>query len=88
MKKTIFIFKYALSDGILKVVAEISEDGCARYKTPGDCFAKHYSRSAYALTFEEAKKKAEEMRKRKIASVKKQLERLEKLTFPAPVERK
>lgn len=77
----VYITKYALSTGIEKVDTEL-------YKSAID--NRYYVQIAYnkyyigidAFTIEsQAIEKAEEMRVKKIASLKKQIEKLEKLNF-------
>lgn len=77
----VYITKYALSTGIEKVDTEL-------YKSPIDnrYYTKVYYNRYYigseAFTVEsQAIEKAEEMRVKKIASLKKQIEKLEKLNF-------
>lgn len=77
----VYITKYALSTGIEKIDTEL-------YKSAID--NRYYIREGYncyfigkeAFTIEsQAIEKAEEMRVKKIASLKKQIEKLEKLNF-------
>lgn len=84
--KKVFIIKYALAQGIIEKETEITiykspiEEPieCARVidEWPGYTIGKE----AF-YTLEEAVKKAEEMRKKKIASLRKQIEKLEKMEF-------
>jgi hypothetical protein len=76
-----YVTKYALSAGIKEMQLEYdgsrycNEIGSGIFRFFGrlgrDCFRSHF----------EAKERAEEMRKDKIASLKKQIAKLEKLTF-------
>lgn len=79
----IWISKYALSDGITEHECEPPNDGSA-YVYPGAPFAGYIGftlgREAHT-TPEEAAKAAEAARVKKIASVRKQIAKLEKLTF-------
>lgn len=76
----VFITRYALSEGILEIDAiiyEINPNVIYVYYNY-QCF--HIGKSAF-LDKADAIKKAEEMRKKKIASLKKQISKLEKMTF-------
>jgi hypothetical protein len=79
----IWISKYALSGGISEYECAEPHDG---YAYPGDPFPPYASfkvgRDAHA-TREDAVKAAEAARTKKIASVRKQLARLEALRFDA-----
>lgn len=78
---TVYITKYALSAGITKREGEISESGSFQYRDPvhrGLLWAWH---TDYRLAETEALEKAEDMRKKKIASLKKQIAKLEAMTF-------
>lgn len=81
----VFITRYALTSGIREVEAEI-EKSSSRFGNIPD----YVTINAWTLCYigkdaflkkEDAIKKAEEMRKRKIASLLKQIEKLEKLIF-------
>jgi hypothetical protein len=83
-KYTVYVVKYALTQGIYKaqvVYSGISEMVCTEDKYHM-CY--HGINKDYSFTFEEAKKIAEKMKVKKIASLKKKLERLEKITFECP----
>lgn len=83
----VWITKYALTRGI----EEITSDDVSRMliKKNGDLvmygksgmFPVSYSPDNYSLDKQSAIKKAEEMRQKKIASLKKQIEKLEKMRF-------
>ncbi|HBE9079116.1 TPA: hypothetical protein KNG91_002039 [Serratia fonticola] len=78
---TVYITKYALTAGVLKREGEISESGSVQYRDPvhrGLLWAWH---TDYRLTEAEALVKAEDMRKKKIASLKNQIAKLEAMTF-------
>ena len=81
MKTTIYISKYALSSGITKHESEIIDDGLAK---PGSHFvswALFKIGKECHLTREGAVLEAESQRVKKIASLKKQIAKLEKLSF-------
>lgn len=77
----VWITKYALTTGIYEIEAEITENGSA--------FDMHASLPTFYnkegkdwhRTKEDAIQKAEAMRQKKIVSLKKQIEKLEKLKF-------
>lgn len=71
----VWITKYALTSGIIEKEAEI-KGGIAIVSTLETYYGKEWHR-----TEEDAKKRAEEMRLKKIESLKKQIERLEKIQF-------
>lgn len=83
--KKVFITRYALTRGIIEKETEITvykspieepiECACVE-EWPGYTIGKE----AF-YTLEEAVKKAEEMRNKKIASLRKQIEKLEKMEF-------
>jgi hypothetical protein len=79
----IWISKYALSNGITEHDCEPPEEGSTRV-FPGKPFAPYVGftlgRDAHA-TPQEAAKAAEAARLKKIASVRKQLAKLEKMSF-------
>lgn len=78
---TVWISKYALTKGIFQLeVKSTSEDGNAVYgKGWEDAY--HGKGKEWHETKEQAVIRAEEMRKKKIASLQKQISRLEKLKF-------
>lgn len=84
--KKVFITKYALTQGIREEEAEISvfkyvsKEPEENARVRGEWSGYPIGKEAF-YTLEEAVKKAEEMRKRKIASLKKQIEKLEKMEF-------
>ena len=76
----VYITKYALTAGIIEADAEILKGDMILIN--GDwnrCF--HGEGKDWHRTFEEAYKKAEQMRIKKIASLKKQLSKYEKMRF-------
>jgi hypothetical protein len=79
-KTTVYCIKYALTSGILRLEGEISPDGYFK-QFPYHLCGHHLSRNDYRLTIEEAKDAAEALRKRKIASLEKQLEKVRSQTI-------
>jgi hypothetical protein len=82
-KITAYVTKYALTDGIIKVYAEhcvsVSDKMIA---FPAGAHSQNYIHgNDWHFTEGDALAKAEEMRQKKIASLKKQIARLEKLEF-------
>jgi hypothetical protein len=73
----VFVTKYALSAGIEEVRAEVTDNGYA-YRNG---WRQQYSPGDWHRTRAGAVKAAEAMRAKKIASLKKQIAKLEKLTF-------
>lgn len=76
--ETVFVTKYALSGGVQKLTLEISE---------GRAYGHHYSffgPREYFHTWPEALADAERRRGEKIASLKKQIAKLEKMKFEEP----
>lgn len=84
--KKVFITKYALTQGIIEKETEITiykssiEEPIECARVIGEWPGYTIGKEAF-YTLEEAVKKAEEMRKRKIASLRKQIEKLEKMEF-------
>lgn len=80
MKTTIYITKYALTDGILVREGEPTHtEGGYFYKyEPGALTSSIYGKDVY-LAPEPALKRAEEMRVKKIASLEKQIKKLQTL---------
>lgn len=77
----VFITKYALTKGIIEVEGETtSSTTMVRYKS-GKYPNQYIHKPFWYENREEAVKHAEELRKRKIASVKSQITKLEKITF-------
>lgn len=78
----IYITRYALTAGIQKVDATLHDDGTtASYKVEGHWITAYVHGKDFWLTEGDAKKRANEMVAKKIASVEKQLVKLRKLTF-------
>lgn len=77
----VYITKYALSTGIEKINTELCESDIDNRYYVQIAYNKYYI-GIDAFTVEsQAIEKAEEMRIKKIASLKKQIEKLEKLNF-------
>lgn len=79
----VFITNYALTGGIKEVETEIIKSNLINeeyVKPKGMCSIYYIGKNAFTNK-SEAIKKAEDMRKRKIASLYKQIERLKKLSF-------
>jgi len=76
----VWITKYALTIGIMERDVDPPEDGTIAVRDPG-VFTKYYHHGEWFETPSEARDRAEEMRNRKIASVKKQLAKLEAMKF-------
>ena len=77
----VWITKYALTKGILEI--ECVKIGDAGVREVGNSFPTYYhgEGNEWHRTKESAIKKAEEMRQKKIESLKKQIEKLEKMRF-------
>lgn len=79
----VYITKYALTSGIKDMETEIKKSNFADtpdYVRDASWTSFYIGRDAF-LDKSEALKKAEEMRKKKIASLRKQIVKLEKLSF-------
>ena len=80
----VYVSKYALTDGIrLSEVVRSSMYDCKYISVRGYALSAVVGRNAHA-TWPEALAAAEKMRAKKIASLRKQIERLEKLEFKEP----
>lgn len=79
----VFITKYALTSGIKEVETEIHKSTFKDYPNyiRDSAYSFHYIGKDAFLNKSEALQKAENMRKKKIASLRKQIEKLEKLSF-------
>ena len=79
MKETVYITKYAVSQGILKVKADILSGGTMISWKPNDSSITQYFHGRgrdWHTTLESAMKRAEDMRLRKVASLNKQLHKI------------
>ena len=83
----IYITKYALTIGVDEADAEIS-GGCAvvrKGSRPDQYLDQYFHEGEWHITKTAAVAKAEDMRKRKIASLQRSIAKMEKLTFGEPV---
>jgi hypothetical protein len=78
----VWITKYALTTGIFEVEVRDVENGMVAHKQQG-CYDIYYhgQGNEWHLNVESAIAKAEDMRKKKIAALKKQIAKLEKADF-------
>lgn len=78
----VFITKYALTKGIIEKEADIHSfrDGSKFAYVRGEFIGYKMTVDAF-YDYESAIQRAEEMRKKRIASLKRQIEKLEKLSF-------
>lgn len=72
----VWCVKYALTQGVFKINGFINEHG--RFHCPF-MYHQHFSPKEFDLTLEGAMLKSEAMRKKKIASLRKQIAKLESL---------
>lgn len=81
-EKTIiaYISKYALTTGVVKREVRMSRSAPDMAVTLGN-YTQCFHKGEWFLTEDEAKADAENRRKKKIVSLKKQIEKLEKLKF-------
>lgn len=84
----VWITKYALTDGISEgeiIAGHKIRENPIEYKSRYFCRSKdgdqYLDRDDFCFTYELAVQKAEEMHKKKIASLKKQIEKLEEMRF-------
>lgn len=85
-KKLAYVTQYALSAGIrcVEIIRE-DDDGYANVKWPGGLNGSAlFNRNQWSSSAEDAVKRANAMRVAKIASLQKQITKLEKLTFKLP----
>ncbi len=77
----IFIVKYALTEGIF--IVDATERAGNMYSSPSTqgFGTLYWHKNEYALTVEEAIARAEELRKKKLKSLRKQLDKLEQKVF-------
>ena len=78
-----WITKYALSDGIFQVEVEECGDKMVKENAPRwpGTLAQYFHGNDWHTSRTEAVKRAEDMRKRKIASLRKKLDQLEGMKF-------
>lgn len=77
----LYVTKYLFTNGILEVNCTISDGGYAYGKLDGRYYESQFSPKDFYYTLDEARVDAELKRTKKITVVKKQLAKLEKLTF-------
>lgn len=76
----VWITKYALTKGIIEVEVDSTSSGSIIVKT-GDLKGSWFYHTHYCTSKQEAIVKANEMRRKKIDSLKKQIDKLEKMKF-------
>lgn len=76
-----YITKYALTQGILEKEGEVSENMLQVPPSSAKHFSQYFHGKDWHKTIEEAKARAEEMRLKKIESLKKKLQALEDMSF-------
>lgn len=83
MKTTIYLTKYALTKGILKMDAEIDDEGWAVVGKNNNWNGYNgvYGKKDYELNKSNAIDRANELRNRKIENLKSQIEKLSNLKF-------
>lgn len=80
----IWIIRYALSEGIIEAFAEIDNEGwakCIASPSLTVIYVSDFPKSDYRTSYKEACLAAYAKRDKKVASLKKQIETLKKLTF-------
>lgn len=77
----VWITKYALTDGIIEAEGEPYGLEWVSVNWDNGCQCNDFEQGEWFDTKERAIKKAEEMRQKKIASLKKQIEKLEMMRF-------
>ena len=80
----VYVTKYALTKGIFSVEAKFCSDAdrtMVEVLTKANEYTYYLHGNSFHLTLEDAVNRAEEMRLKKIASLKKQLARLEAMDF-------
>lgn len=77
----IWVTKYALTSGIFEAEAEIEDQYGRMASIPSRRYFTAFHGNDWHRTLTEANKRAEEMRLKKISSLKKQLKKLEELKF-------
>lgn len=77
----IFVTKYALSGGIRETEAERSPSSDGMWEIGRPSVSGYFRAEEYALTRAAAIRQAEDRRQKKIASLRKQITKLEKLRF-------
>jgi hypothetical protein len=78
----VYISKYALTKGIFELEVEDCGDGTVKHKNSGYCNDYYHEEGKdYFLTKEDAIKKANELKEKKIQSIEKQLKKLKEIKF-------
>ena len=77
----VWITKYALTDGIIEADAEIGGFDTITATWDNETRCDNFKGEEWWSTKKNAIEKAEEMRQKKIASLKKQIEKLERMRF-------
>ena len=77
----VWITKYALTDGIIEAEGEPYGLEWVSASWDNGCHCNDFEQGEWFDTKERAIKKAEEMRQKKIESLKKQIEKLERMRF-------
>ncbi len=75
----VYLTKYALTRGIQTEIGDPNEDGII--KVPGGRWPKYYGPQDWSSSKDEALKRATELKNKRIASLKKQISRLESMKF-------
>lgn len=77
----VWITKYALTDGIIEAVAEVGGFDTITATWDNETRCDNFKGEEWWNTKKNAIEKAEEMRQKKIASLKRQIEKLERMRF-------
>ena len=80
--ETVYCLKYALTSGIIKITGYARDNGRFMRKDTG--WYQSLGQNEWARTGEDAIKKAEILRERKLVSLTKQVKKLEEMTFEVP----
>lgn len=81
VKKTIYITKYALTQGVIKCDAKIKSNGNAYGKPDGWMSASLFFEKEFEYSIEDAESSFEELKNTKLRSLEKQIEKVKKSTF-------
>lgn len=76
----VYVTKYALTQGILELEGSVDEEHSTMFVVPG-AFRRYYHKPFWHETREDAVKHADTLKASKIASIKKQIKKLEELKF-------
>lgn len=77
----VWITKYALTEGVFEADAEIIASGIISAAWEKGAKCNNFFQGEWSESKDDAISKAEKMRQKKIASLKKQIEKLEKMKF-------